>query len=194
MAAIKALTISQVEQSKDSSVWVVNATGSAGNPKGIMNVTIVEGNGRSSTIRIPVTFIAVDLTTQATKSALLMSPDFRRIVSAGLLTLISEEDAQGLNNNEEARKENRRLMNVDSVHEVQESQQSTQVKSVLAEAAGDVGGLAMSIAHTTDGDEDTVLSNVRNNLESLSQKELQYIVNNSTFHKVKALAAEHIVR
>jgi hypothetical protein len=193
MASAKPLTISQVEQSKDSSVWVLNTSGSKGVMKGIVNITIVEGNGRAAVVRIPVTAIPVDLTTQATKSALMMSPDFRRLIAGQILTLISEQDALSLLDNDVSRAEQRRLLNINSIHEVQDFQQPAAIASMKAEAAGSIGGMAMSMAHTTEGDEDTVLANVRNNLDSLSQEELQYIVNNSSFHKVKAFVAEHIV-
>lgn len=194
MANPKALTISQVEQAQSSSVWALNSSGSRGESKGIINIGITEGNGRSAVVRIPVTFIPVDLTTQATKNALTMSPDFRRIVASGLVKLISEEDAMALLDNEESRREQRRLLNIDSQHEVQAEQYSPAVKAILAQKDGNISGLAMNIAHTTEGDEDTVVSNLRNNMESLNEGDLKYIVDNSIFAKVKTMAAERIVR
>ena len=189
------ITIAMAERDKEStSVWVVNTSGSKETGKGIINITIVEGNGRAAVVRIPVTNIPIDLTTQATKSALLMSPDFRRLVAAHIFILISEEEAMAALDNDQARAEQRRLMNIDQVHEVQEASYTPQVKSLIAESKGNIGGLAMNIAHQTDGDEENILASLRNNIDTLDQAELQYIVNNSTFHKVKALAAEHIVR
>lgn len=187
------ITISQLEQSSTSSVWVLNTSGGKGQGKGIVNITIIEGNGRPTVVRIPVTFIPMDLTMQATKTALTMSPDFRRLCASRVITLISEDDATKALDNDKARTEQNRLLSIDSTNEILESNQSNEVKSMMSEAAGNVGGLAMNIAHTNDGDEEAVAANLRNNADNLSQEELQYIVNNSEMHKVKILAAEYII-
>lgn len=189
----KALTVSQVEQSQSTSVWAMNTSASKGTGKGIINLTITEGNGRSTVVRIPVTFIPVDLTTQATKSALTMSPDFRRLVASRIITLISDADAEKMLDNDKARAEQSRLLNIESLHEVDEQQQTAEVRSMMAEASGNIGGLALNIAHTTDGDEEAVVANLRNNAEALTKDELKYIVDNSQMHKVKVLAADLLV-
>ena len=191
---MKYLTVSQAEQSNESNVWVLNTSGGGGAAKGIVNLTIVEGNGRASVLRVPVTFIPIDLTTQATKNAVLSNPDFRRLIAAKVISIISDEEAQAMLSSDKAKEENRRLLNIEHAHDVQDSHLTPEVRSIKDEAAGNVGGLAMNIAHTSDGDEDAIVANLRNNAENLSQEELRYIVNNSQFHKVKALAAECIVR
>jgi len=191
---MKPITISQAEKSDSSSVFVLNTSGAKGTSKGIINLTIVEGNGRSTVVRIPVTFIPMDLTTQATKSAILMSPDFRRMVAQGIITVIEEADAVKMLSSDGAQEEQRRIMNIDQQHQIQDSQTSTEVQAIMAEADGKIGGFAMNIAHTADGDEDAIASNLRNNADNLSKDELQYIVNNSQFHKVKGLAAELVMR
>jgi len=63
-------------------------------------------------------------------------------------------------------------------------------KTIMDQASGEIGGFAMNLAHTTEGDEEAIVASLRNNSESLTKLELQYIVNNSTFAKVKGLAAE----
>lgn len=191
---MKAQTISQCERADTSSVWVLNTSGRAGASKGIINVTITEGNGRASVVRIPVTKIPVDLTTQATKTALMMSPDFRRIVAAGIVMVITEESALKLLDNDEAREEQRRLLNVEQQHEIQNSDLPSEVQSMNAESAGSISGFALNLAHATEGDEEAMCANLRNNSDSLSKEELQYIVNNSVLHKIKMLAAELAVQ
>jgi hypothetical protein len=145
-------------------------------------------------VRIPQTAIPVDLTTQATKSALMMSPDFRRIAAARIVRLISDADAMKMLDNDEARAEQRRLLNVDLQHEVQNDQLPREVQAMQAEAQGNIGGFALNIAHTAEGDEEAICANLRNNADSLSAEELQYIVNTSELHKVKMTAAELAVR
>lgn len=190
---MKAITIGQAEQAKSSSVWALNTSGERGTSKGIINLTITEGNGVRAVLRVPVTFIPIDLSSFATKSAILTNPDFRRLVTAGIVTLVSDAEAEAATNNDRARAELRRILNIDQQHVVQDEQTSNEVKSLMSEAEGAIGGFAMNIAHTTDGDEDAIVSNLRNNAENLSKEELQYIVNNSQFHKVKGLAAELVV-
>jgi|JFJP01.1.fsa_nt_gi hypothetical protein len=190
----KLITIGQAEQSPSSQVFVMNTSGGNGQQKGIINFTVTEGNGRATVVRIPVTFIPLDLTESATKNAILSSPDFRRLVSKGIISLIADKDAEALLNNEPAQKEKRRLLDINHSLELDVNQQSVEVQSMKAEAAGQIGGFAMSLAHTIDGEEDALCSNLRNNADVLTQAELKYIVDNSTFHKVKTLAAEYIVR
>ncbi len=194
MAQVKSLTVSQAEQSKDSALYVLNTAGGKGQQKGLIHFSVTEGNGKTSVVSVPVTFIPFDLTGRATKRALLESPDFRTIVMKGLLKIISEADAEEMLKSEEAQKEHRRLLDIDHSSEIPESQQSSEVQSLKAEAAGNIGGFAMSLAHTADGEEEAICSNLRNNADVLTQAELKYIVDNSTFHKVKTLAAEYIVR
>lgn len=188
------LSISQCEQSNESSVWVLNTSGANGSSKGIINITITEGNGRATVVRVPVTAIPVDLTTQATKNALMMSPDFRRLVASGIVRLISDENAMKMLDNDTARAEQRRLLNIDLQHEIQSDNLPSEVQSMQAEAQGNIGGFALNIAHTSEGDEEAICANLRNNADSLSPEELQYIVNTSTMHKVKMAAAELAVR
>jgi hypothetical protein len=195
MADVKGISISEAEQANSSSVWALNNSGGRGRQMGKINITITEGNGRSSAIAIPVTKIPLDLTTKATKSALLMSPDFRRLVAAQIVKLISEENAMRLLDNDDAREEMRRLMSLDSHATLDEIQANApaEVKNLMASESGNIGGFALNIAHTEDGEEDAILAQLRNNVESLSREELSYIVNNSKFPKVKGYAAERIV-
>lgn len=194
--AIRSISVNEVEQAKSSSVWALNVSGGRGVSKGILNISVTEGNGRQTVIRVPVTDIPIDLTTQATKRALVESPDFRRLVSSGTyLKLIRDEDAASLLSTERAQEEYRRLLSLEQVSDdAIQADAPTEVQSMMMEDAGNIGGFAMNIAHTADGNEDDVVTNLRINAENLTTAELQYIVNTSTFPKVKALAAELIVK
>lgn len=188
-------TVAQTENAKCSSVWALNRSGANGVAKGVLHLpSVVEANGRGTVVSIPVTFVPLDLTTLATKSALCMNPDFRRLVSNGLIGLISEEDAIRLRSTQAAQTEIRRLQNVNELQGVVETQQPAELQSMKQADAGSIGGLAMNIAHTEDGDEDAVVANLRNNIDALSAEELKYIVTNSPMHKVKILAAEYAVQ
>lgn len=185
------ITIAQAEASKSSSVWAINGSGGTGVPKGVLNITVTEGNGRPQVVKLPVTSIPMDITTQATRLALLTNPDFRRLVARGLVRLVSEETAMHLLDNDLARAEQRRLLEQDYAHTEDVLPSAPQeVKSIMDEAAGSICAFAMNLAHTTDGDEDNLVASLRNNADTLSKLEFQYIVNNSTFAKVKGAAAE----
>lgn len=192
---MKAVTIAQAEQSKGSSVWAINNTAAIDQRQGVINVSVVEGTGRTSVVKLPITFIPVDLTMQATKRAILESPDFRRLVGGGFIKLISEQDAEKALESEEAKKEQRRLFNLitDELSPIQESAPK-EVKDILAASADEISGFALNFAHTEDGNEDDMVTTLRNQGASLTTTELQYIVNNSKFARVKALAAEMIIK
>ena len=186
------ITIAQAEQSNSSSVWVLNSSGSSGRAKGNLHITIVEGNGRATVVTVPNTRIPVDLTTQATKNALMQSPDFRRCVAAKVLTLIDDKTAEKLLDNPDAQAEQRRLLNIDSAH--QHETDIPELKALQAQESGKIGPFALNLAHTEDGDEDAIVANLKNNADNLSTEELQYVVNNSKFAKVKGAAAELVMR
>jgi hypothetical protein len=189
------LTIAQAEKDKESSLWVLNNSGGNGKQKGVINITIPEGNGQVNTIKMPVTSIPIDLTTQATKSSILSNPQFRRIVQGGMLKLVSGDHAAELLSSPEAQEEQRRLFSLgyDELPAVQHDAPEA-VKDMLAENAGDIGGFAMNLAHNNDGNEDDLLVSLRNQLDTLNPGELKYIVNNSVHPKVKAEAAKHLVK
>ena len=78
--AAASLTIAQAEKESGSALWVLNNSGGNCKQFGVINVTIPEGNGQVYTIRVPDTSIPIDLTTQATRNAILTNPQFRRLV------------------------------------------------------------------------------------------------------------------
>jgi hypothetical protein len=189
-------TIAQAEKDKaSSSLWVLNNSGGSGKQKGVINITIPEGNGQVHTIRVPVTSIPIDLTTQATKNAILTNPQFRRLVQGRMVAIVSEDHATDLLSTPEAQEEQKRLFSLgyDELPDLQETAPEA-VKDLLNENAGTVGGYAMNLAHNNDGNEDDLLSSLRSNADSLNTEELRYIVNNSVHAKVKTEAAKHIVK
>lgn len=189
------LTIAQAEKEKSSSsLWVINNSGGSGKQKGVVNISIPEGNGQINTIRVPVTSIPVDLTTQATKNAILTNPQFRRLVQGSMIAICSEQHAAALLSTPEAQEEQRRLFSLgyDDLESMQLDAPEA-VKDLLNADEGKVGGYAMNLAHNDNGNEDELVSNLRANASTLSKEELKYIVNNSVHAKVKSEAAKHIV-
>lgn len=181
----KPMTIGDLENSKSSSVWVLNNS----NPKGNVNMTMSDGQGNNIVVQVPVTFIPVDLTTQATKQGIISSPTFRRMIAAQMLTLITEEEALRLMGLEGASKEAERLYNRaqdlsgDAAYMPQEAQRAK------AEGDGSVSGFAMNIAMAQDLDEDQVMTTLRNNESTLGADDWSYIAQNSQYPRVKTYAA-----
>lgn len=188
----KAITVAQAEQSRSSSVWVLNTSGSNGRSKGKLHITITEGNGRSTVVTVQDTRIPMDLTTQATKNALLTSPDFRRCVAAQVIRLISDEDAEKLLDNPDAQAEQRRLLNIGDSHAAPETE-NKELRAMQQAESGDIGPFTLNLAHTEEGDEDAIVASLRNNADNMTIKELKYVVDTSKLAKVKAAAASLIV-
>lgn len=152
-----------------------------------------DGQGHQIVVQVPVTWIPVDLTTQATKSAILSSPTFRRMIASGFLRLISEEQAMVTLNDPEAQKEAQRIysraqdLTVDAAYMPQEAAKAQ------AEGDGSISGFAMNIAMAKDMDEDQVMTTLRNNESALTQSDLNYISQNSSFARVKSYAASKVL-
>lgn len=190
------LTVSEAEKNtSSSSLWVLNNSGAQGRQKGKINITIPEGNGQVHTIIVPVTFIPVDVTTQATKNAVLQNPQFRRLVQGKMLHILSDEHAESLLQNPDAQKEQQRLFSL-GYEELSDMQDTapTEVKDLINVSEGNIGGYALNLANNTDGNEDDLVSSLKSNANTLSKDELQYIVNTSTHAKVKTEAAKYLVK
>lgn len=93
------MTLQELENSQQKSVWVVNNTPKtmAGvNPGTLYSIVIHYNNeyGERSRLSVPATFIPINLTDYTSKKQLLASSSFRNQVLKRNLLLISEEQAQ----------------------------------------------------------------------------------------------------
>jgi len=190
MNKAKVMTIGELENSKTSSVWVKNIS----NPKGNVNMTMNDGQGTQIVLQVPVTWIPIDLTTQATKSAILSAPSLRRMLAQGMIQLISEEDAMEVMQQADAQKEAVRIYNRAQDMEIDMQQVPVEAQKAQVESDGSISGFAMNIAASNDMDEDQVMNTLRNNESNLTQGDLKYIAQNSTFPRVKTFAAERLTK
>ncbi len=100
----KYTTLEQLEKEDRGPVYVINNL--KGAYKGMIIVPITRRNGNGQDVlRIPPTFIPVDLTLQISKSQILESTEFRRTVGKKLVVLLNPEYARRLLATEEAQKE-----------------------------------------------------------------------------------------
>lgn len=181
-------TIGELEHSKDSSVWVRNVAV----PPGNINMSMNDGQGTSIVVIVPITFICVDLTTQATKSAILMAPTFRRMLASGRLKLMRSEEAEEMMQNPEAQREASRLYNRSMQLEEELQSMPEAARRAISESTTTASGLAMSIVNSREMEEDQIMVTLRNNEQGLTQEDWKYIAANSTFSRVKTFAAEKV--
>jgi hypothetical protein len=107
----KSMTIADLEDSGEKgAVWVLNTM--TGDMQGqlLINVPKKHGNGQDL-VRVPKTFIPMDLTDQVSKGQLLESSEFRKTITGGLLKLITPEYAELVLSSDEGKEERRRVTN-----------------------------------------------------------------------------------
>jgi len=110
-----AMTIRDLEKSKDGGVFVLNKT--SGIEKGRIVFPVPKSNGvGSDTVLIPSTFIPIDLTEQVSRKQLTESSEFRKCVNSRRVELISEEEYNRLMKQEGADDERDRLYNAQQAY------------------------------------------------------------------------------
>lgn len=156
-------------------------------------MTMSDGQGNNIVVQVPVTWIAIDLTTQATKQALCTSPTFRQMLARKLLQLITEDQAMEIMNSSDAQKEADRLYSRSQEMSTESPFMPQEAQRAKSEGDGSVSGFAMNIAMAKDLDEDQVMTTLRNNESALSQDDWGYIAQNSQYPRVKSHAAGKLV-
>ena len=179
------ITLKQLEQEKDSTaLWVVNRT----NPRGDLNITMPDGLGGNTIIVIPVTWIPMDLTTQATRDSLVKSPIVRRLVTKGAIGIIDEDQAELIMEAEDAKEEADRVYSVERSIASDPLLKSPEIEKIEDEQSGKISGFAMNIVGI-ELEEDKVLSMIRNQGDVLTKEDFEYIATNSVMGKVKEYCA-----
>lgn len=103
------MSIAELENNDRGPVFVLNT---ATSPEGKIILGIVRKNGiGQDPVRIPKTFIPIDLTHQVPRSQLLESSDFRRTINGGLIKLVTPEFAALILGTEEGKAEKTRIDN-----------------------------------------------------------------------------------
>lgn len=182
------ITISDLERDKNLSVWVINNA----NPPGAINISINDGTGQLIPLLIPMTWIPVDLTTQATKSSIITNPQFRRLVASNMLLLLSEEVAQSKLKTKEAQDENARIYKTSVGQNIESVNIPDSVKDQMNAEKAKVSGFVMNIVERKDIDESACLSALKSQAHTLSKDDLEYLINNSSYAEVKNWASSHL--
>lgn len=190
--AIPELTLAQLEKDESASVFVFNLSGTptSGNPRGIINLSINDGVGNTIPVRIGITWVPIDLTTQVTKSALLHSPPFRKLASSGAIKLINERDALAIISTPEGRKETMRVHSSERYIGDLNDVSIPNLNDVIS--TDEVNAIALSVVHRDDIDEEACISILEGHEITMVQKDFEFIAKNSKFAGVKDWALQRI--
>lgn len=103
-------TLEELEKSEVGPVWVINNTGDVLDMAANLMFSVPKINGTGTDpVRVPRTFIPLDLTQQVPKKQLMQSSEFRNTVRKGHLRLVSPEYAAAVMKLPDAQAELQRL-------------------------------------------------------------------------------------
>lgn len=105
----KYTSLAELDKLRNGSIYVQNNT--RNEIEGVVLITIPKLNGNGSDmVKIPKTFIPIDVTEQVDREQILRSADFRGAVSREFIKLLSPEYATLLLEQDEAKEEKKRLI------------------------------------------------------------------------------------
>jgi hypothetical protein len=105
----KYTTLADLEKNDKGSVYVLNSTEGTLEGNIVISIPKMNGNGQDL-IRVPKTFIPIDVSQQASRQQLISSSEFRKTVGKGLIKLVTPEYAELLLAEPEAKEEQKRLV------------------------------------------------------------------------------------
>ena len=181
------ITFKQLEANGDSSVWVFNQT----NPKGRVHINVRENHGDPILITVENTWIPMDLTTRCTREAILASSDFRHLANVQAIAIIDHESATEFMKRADAQKEAQKVYKRMSPGNTNFIEIGERERAETRNNVRDASMKVQNMCHS-DMDEDTCMSMLRTDQSELNDVDLNYVVMNSKYAKVKALAAEFL--
>lgn len=172
------MTLNELEKSDGSSVWIYNKS----NPKGIITFLGDSGLGDKSLVTVPITWIPVDLSTQSTKKSLLSNAQFRRLVSGGMLELVSDKEAESILSTPEGQDENMRVFQLAAVGNAvnnipQELKPNLEINGV--------SGYILSIANDKDMNYKDAIADIRRKADTLTKADYEYLENNAVSQELR---------
>jgi len=173
MQKFKTVSINELEKSTKGPVWVLNQT--TGKSKGdvIFICSKLSGSG-TDTIKVPMTFIPINLTEQVTRRQLVESSEFRRSISIGLLTAIDIESAEKLLRQPGVSEEKRRLMNEKMLIEPDTAREEVHMHmadgSSEPDENGKIDGVTAVVVAMCDNIEDKQQVEIANTLRTLESE------------------------
>jgi hypothetical protein len=185
------LTVPQAEAEKDSRLFVLNkSTPTRGN----INFNITDISGQRIGMRVPVTWVPLDLTNFGQKSDIIRNPDFRRMVAKNMIHIVSAASAEAFLSSSKAEKELNRILdiNVDLAPEEKapsiDKQINAQVPAeVQAQASPFIQNIILRSNSEPHGD---LITELEGKLDTLSIQDVEMLMNNTSKAEIKTWAGE----
>ena len=208
---VQTLTLRELEEQSDTSLFVVNNT----QPRGEIVFNVTTGRGRDHTVIVPDTWIPFDQTTQAKKIEIVDSPDFRRAVSQKYLLVVSTSSAdEFMEKNEHGQNELQRIFNkaggqnsiaansggmTTKMQQIKQQSGGISIEAAAADGSStteQISGAVIQIINrsNSEGDDKMDVKEAMSLLvgRNLNSRELDYIIKNSVHAEIKAFASKKI--
>lgn len=196
-AKLKKITIQAAEsafKNGDTQLYVKNRTGVEGSDAsetGNINFTI-RFDGNPVTVTAPVTWVPFDLSLYAPKDVILRDPNFRRIVSRGFLDVLDTTEAnQFIESTPKAQAVLAKLLN--AVKEDTNEDGVSSINQINPEAPQidpDISIFIQNIVvRSSSEDSADIIAELEAKDDSIKDKELQYLVENSSNSELKEWSA-----
>lgn len=179
------LTVSEALRISDTQLFVLNTSGRV-NPEGKRSDVLIDismPNGANQLVTIPDTWMPSDITDTVPRKIALNSPMFRRAIQQGLIGIISTNAAERMLMGEDAAEERRRLR----LRESQEVVTDADTIDDSDQALADVSPQVIDLMSRTMAPRDR-LAALKNMADTLSDKDIHYIVVKATKAESKLLA------
>ena len=201
-------TINQLIASKDPFVYVLNTSDSVhridDRPiKGTISIPIKTATGESVLLRVPSTWIPIDLSAFADKDDIQKSPRFRSMIRNHEIELISTDEAERILATSEAQRELRVLNKHNSVQfntDVMAGKTTDKERDNLIVSQGELEKLqaapmVVDALSRDDLSDDERYSLIYGQSEHLTENDWKYIMDNqSSSQDLKELALEHLTK
>lgn len=199
---VKQMSFEELEKDPEKGpVWVFNGTqqGSDNQRRQLMLIVPSLQGNTADTIIIPRTFIPINLTEQVSKKQLVQSSDFRKAVARGLLILTDEETAKTILGRRDSiiEKErlkmeamkSRELLNANNMAVVAEGEGTSATDNKEnVQLIRDVSPAVMQVMADTKGRQQIEIKNSLQNIGTLTQKDFEYVLSNSSEQGLSKLA------
>ncbi len=187
---MRRLTVPEAEADKVSTLFVLNKS----NPKGNVNFNVTDISGTRVGIRVPVTWIPVDLTNYAQKADILRNPDFRRLCAKGVLHIVDGKDANAVLREPKAQVESNRIYDIDVELSPQENVPSIDKQVNVAPPSEIKNPFIQNIVlrSTSENHEDLIVE-LDSKLDTLTIKDVEDLMANTPKSEIKVWAGEALL-
>jgi len=172
---METIRVSELENTKSSTVFVLNRT----DPIGTVCMTIKSQDGEVSSLRVPRTWIPVEVSEQVDKNTLLKSHSFRQAIFNGTLDLIADADAEEVLSSAEGKaeyksmRERMRTMSTHGNTQPRDLQDETEQEAVISPQVLEI----MERENVTDAERYSVIRTIE---AQLTEEDLTYIIKKAT--------------